>query len=153
VRAPAAEVSTLEKGRTWVTRRGVQVDRMASAWLIRRFIDPDARFLFVDPKEHRPRAGQVRFDMFDAEYTHEGDGCTFETLLLRFGLRDRALRAIAEIVHDIDCKDEKFGRAETAGVASLIFGIARAHDDDLVRIERARPLFDDLYASFEVRRT
>jgi hypothetical protein len=150
----AAAPTPVARGRTWVTRRGVHVDRMASAWLIRRFIDPDARFLFVDPKEHRhrPGAGQVRFDMFDAEYTHEGDRCTFETLLLRFGLRERALRAIAEIVHDIDCKDDKFGREETAGVASLVDGIARAHADDVARIERARALFDDLYASFEVRR-
>jgi hypothetical protein len=151
-RGPTAEVGNMEEGRTWVTRRGVHVDRMASAWLIRRFIDPDARFLFVDPKEHRPHADQVRFDMFDAEYTHEGERCTFETLLLRFGLRDRALRAIAEMVHDIDCKDEKFGREETAGVASLIAGIARAHEADVDRIERARAVFDDLYASFEVRR-
>jgi hypothetical protein len=148
----AAEPIPVARGRTWVTRRGVHVDRMASAWLIRRFIDPDARFLFVDPKEHRPRADQVRFDMFDAEYTHECDRCTFETLLLRFGLRERGLRAIAEIVHDIDCKDDKFGREETAGVASLIDGIARAHADDVARIERARAVFDDLYASFEVRR-
>ncbi len=148
----AAETSPVARGRTWVTRRGVHVDRMASAWLIRRFIDPDARLLFVDPKEHRPRPDQVRFDMFDAEYTHEGDRCTFETLLLRFGLRERGLRTIAEIVHDIDCKDDKFGREETAGVASLIDGIARAHADDVARIERARAVFDDLYASFEVRR-
>jgi hypothetical protein len=146
------EPTQLEKGRTWVTRRGVHVDRIASVWLIRRFIDPEARFLFVDPKQYRPRADQVRFDMFDAEYTHEGDRCTFETLLLRFGLRDRALRAIAEIVHDIDCKDEKFGREEVAGLASLIAGIARAHEDDLVRIDRGRAVFDDLYASFEPRR-
>jgi hypothetical protein len=151
-RGAAGETAQVQRGRTWVTRRGVHVDRMASAWLIRRFIDPDARFLFVDPKEHRPRADQVRFDMFDAEYTHEGDRCTFETLLLRFGLRDRALRPIAEIVHDIDCKDYKFGREETAGVASLIAGIARAHEADVNRIERGCAVFDDLYASFEARR-
>jgi hypothetical protein len=151
-RGAAAEATQVDRGRTWVTRRGVHVDRMASAWLIRRFIDPDARFLFVDPKQHRPRAEQVRFDMFEAEYTHEGDRCTLETLLLRFGLRDRALRAIAEIVHDIDCKDEKFGREETAGIASLIVGIARTHEDDVARIERGRAVFDDLYASFEARR-
>ena len=151
-RGTSGEAAHEERGRTWVTRRGVHVDRMASAWLIRRFIDPEARFLFVDPKEHQPRAGQARFDMFDAEYTHEGDRCTFETLLLRFGLRDRALRAIAEIVHDIDCKDDKFGREETAGIASVVAGIARAHEDDAARIERARAVFDDLYAAFDVRR-
>jgi hypothetical protein len=148
----AAEAIPIQGGRTWVTRRGVHIDRMASAWLIQRFIDPDARFLFVDPKEYRARADQVRFDMFDAEYTHEGDRCTFETLVVRFGVRDRALRPIGEIVHDIDCKDEKFAREETAGVASLIAGIARAHEDDVARIERGRAVFDDLYASFELRR-
>jgi hypothetical protein len=136
-------------GRTWVTRRGVLIDRVASAWLIRRFIDPDAHFVFVDPREYKPNAGEVRFDMFEAEYTHEGDRCTFETLLARFSLRDRALRAISQIVHDIDCKDEKFGRAETMGVAALINGIARAHEDDASRIERAAAVFDDLYASFQ----
>jgi hypothetical protein len=142
-------------GRTWVTRRGVFIDRMASAWLIRRFLDPEARLVFVDPKEYRHRAGELRFDMFDAEYTHEGDRCTFETLLARLGgplARDRALRAIAEIVHDVDCKDERFGREETAGVAALVAGIARAYDDDAVRVERAAAAFDDLYAGFARRR-
>src|SRR5205807_6991598 len=109
------------RGRTWVTRRGVFVDRIASAWLIKRFIDPDARFKFVAPGGYVPRKGELRFDMFEAEYTHEGDRCTFETLVRRFRLRDPALRAIGEIVHDIDCKDAKFGRAEVTeiGRASL----------------------------------
>ena len=138
-------------GSTWVTRRGVFIDRVASAWLIRRFIDPEARIEFVDPKEYQHRAGDIRFDMFEAEYTHEGERCTFETLLARFGLRDRALRAIGEIVHDIDCKDEKFGRPEAAGVAALIAGLAR-DDDDSVRIAHAAPVFDGLYASFSSRR-
>ena len=90
--------------------------------------------------------------MFEAEYTHEGDRCTFETLLARFGLRDRALRAIGQIVHDIDCKDEKFGRPETAGVAALITGITREHENDSSRIEHAASVFDGLYASFALRR-
>ena len=81
------------RGRTWVTRQHVHVDRMASAWLIRRFIDPKARFRFVPPAGHRPRLGEIRFDMFEAEFTHDGDHCTFEVLLRRFGLRDRALEA------------------------------------------------------------
>jgi hypothetical protein len=134
-------------GRTWVTRDGVRVDRIASAWLIRRFIDPKARFKFVPAKGYVPRAGEVRFDMFEAEYTHEGDRCTFETLVARFGLRDRALRALGEIVHDIDCKDEKFGRAEAAGVALLIAGITRATDDDTMRLERGGVALDDLYGA------
>src|SRR5688572_13898788 len=100
----------VEPGRTWVTRTGVKIDRISSAWLIRRFIDPEPRFRFVPPRGYVPARGELRFDMFEAEYAHEGDRCTFQTLLARFGLRDPALRAIGEIVHDIDCKDEQFGR-------------------------------------------
>ena len=135
------------RGKTWITRRDVHIDRIASAWLIRRFIDPNARFKFTDAKSYQPRAGEVRFDMFEAEYTHEGDRCTFETLLERAGLRDRALRAIGEIVHDIDCKDEKFGRKEAPGIAALVRGLARAHPDDATRLDRGAAAFDDLYAS------
>ena len=81
-----------------------------SAWLIRRFIDPEARFKFVSGKGYRPAEGELRFDMFQAEFTHEGDKCTFEVLLDRGALNDPALRAIAEIIHDIDLRDGKFGR-------------------------------------------
>lgn len=135
-------------GRTWVTRQDVHVDRLASAWLIRRFIDHGATFKFVAPQGYEPRAGELRFDMFDAEYTHEGEDCTFETLLNRFQIVDSALSAIAEIVHDVDCKDAKFGRTEAAGVAQLIAGIAASTPDDESRIERGNVLFDTLYASF-----
>ena len=136
------------RGRTWVTRRGVFVDRIASAWLIRRFVDPDARFKFVAPEGYVPRKGELRFDMFEAEYTHEGDRCTFETLLRRLRLRDPALRAIAEIVHDIDCKDAKFGRGEAAGVERLLGGIARESATDATRLRRGAVVFDNLYQSF-----
>jgi hypothetical protein len=135
------------QGHTWVTRRDVYVDRIASAWLIRRFIDPKARFKFTGVKGYQPKKGEVRFDMFEAEYTHEGDRCTFETLLARAGLKDRGLRAIGEIVHDIDCKDAKFGREEAAGIAALIRGLARAYPDDATRLERGAAAMDDLYAS------
>jgi hypothetical protein len=135
------------KGRTWVTRQGVYVDRIASAWLIRRFIDPKARFKFTGSKTYRPKAGEVRFDMFEAEYTHEGNRCTFETLLERTNLRDRALRAIGEIVHDIDCKDDKFKREEAPGVAAMVRGLVRAHPDDPSRLAHGAVAFDHLYAS------
>ena len=138
----------VEPGQVWVTRRNVFVDRMASAWLIRRFIDPRAEFKFVPSRGYAPRPGELRFDMFEAEYTHEGDRCTFETLLHQFGLTDPALRVIGEIVHDIDCKDAKFERAEASGVASLIEGTARTQLDDSARLERGAALFDDLYARF-----
>ncbi len=135
------------RGRTWVTRRGVFVDRIASAWLIKRFIDRAARFKFVAPEGYAPRKGELRFDMFEAEYTHEGDRCTFETLLRRFRLREPALRAIGEIVHDIDCKDAKFERAEAIGVERLLAGIARKHATDATRLRRGAVVFDNLYQS------
>jgi len=133
------------QGRTWVTRKGIHVDRMASAWLIRRCIDPDARFKFVSSRGYRPQPGELRFDMFDAEYTHEGDRCTFEFLLERFALNDAALQSIAEIVHDIDLKDSKFGRPETPGLSQLIAGIALNHKEDEERLKRGCALWDDLY--------
>ncbi|MCK6507751.1 chromate resistance protein [Myxococcota bacterium] len=145
---PAAQAppgGRMEIGKTWVTRRGIKVDRMACAWLIRRFIDPQARFKFVEARGYLPEPGELRFDMFDAEYTHEGDACTFEVLIRRFGLRDPALDSLAELVHDIDLKDGKFGRAEAAGVAMMIDAIAAAHPGDEVRLARASVLWDELY--------
>jgi hypothetical protein len=139
-------------GRTWVTREGVNVDRIASAWLIRRFIDKDARFKFVAVRGYRPRTGELRFDMFEAEYTHVGEDCTFQTLQRRFGLRDRGLRAIGEIVHDIDCKDDRFDRPETAGAAALIRGIVQSYEDDRKRLERGTAIFDDLFEFFRKQR-
>jgi hypothetical protein len=133
-------------GRTWVTRTGVFVDRMASAWLIRRFIDRRATFRFTSEASYSPKANELRFDMFHGEFTHEGDRCTFETLLARFGLDDPALHAIAEIVHDIDCKDEKFGRSESAGVELVLRGLVGAEPDDSRRIERGSAIFDALFA-------
>ena len=135
------------RGATWVTRAGAKVDRMASAWLIRRFIDPEARFRFA-PGKSAPRVrGELRFDMFEGEYTHEGDRCTFEVLLERFHLDDPALRAIGEIVHDLDCKDDKFSRPETLGIAAIVDGIARAHDADPDRLAQGAVVFDGLYGS------
>jgi hypothetical protein len=133
-------------GRVWVTRTGVQVDRIASAWLIRRFIDPEARFKFVPAKGYAPEPGELRFDMFDAEFTHEGESCTFEVLLERAGYPDPALRAIAEMVHDIDFKDAKYGRPETAGVARLLDGVALAGGEDEQRIALGSAVLDSLYA-------
>ena len=149
--APSFHVETLQ-GRTWVTRKGVHIDRIASAWLIRRFIDPKAEFKFVLSKGYRPREGELRFDMFDAEFTHQGNRCTFEVLIERTGLKEAALRPLAEIVHDIDLKDEAFGRPETQGIDRLISGMILAHKGDEARLERGRALFDDLYAYFKRKR-
>jgi hypothetical protein len=135
--------------KTWVTRRDVHVDRIACAWLIRRFIDPAARFKFVPAKNYRAKLGELRFDMFEGEFTHEGDRCTFEVMLERIGLDDAALRAVAEIVHDIDLKDGKFAREQVAGIAHVIAGICLTQAEDSARIERAGPLLDDTYAYFK----
>jgi hypothetical protein len=139
-------------GRTWVTREGVHVDRIASAWLIRRFVDPEPTFKFVPSKGYVPQPGELRFDMYEAEFTHEGDRCTFEVLVERAGLDDPAVRTIGEIVHEIDLKDGKFGREETAGVAGLIGGIVLAHPDDEQRLARGAAVLDDLYQHFRNRK-
>lgn len=145
---PEGGTDRVESGRTWVTREGVHIDRIASAWLIRRFLDAKATFKFVPASGYVPARGELRFDMFEAEYTHEGERCTFQTLVARFGRTDPALEAIGEIVHDIDCKDERFGRPETQGVARLVRGIADSAEQDSERIERGARLFDDLYTAF-----
>jgi hypothetical protein len=136
------------RGRTWATRRGVQIDRIASAWLIRRFIDPRARFRFVDPKE-RPLTGELRFDMPGGDFSHEGDRCTFETLIARAGLEDASLAEIAQIVHDIDLKDGKFARPEAPGLERLLIGLILSSPRDEARLERGSALFDQLYRSFQ----
>ena len=136
------------KGRMWVTRQGVQVDRIASAWLIRRFIDPEARFKFVAGTGYTAQPGELRFDMFEGEFTHQGDRCTFEVLIAHTGLADPALGAIGEIIHDLDLKDGKYGREEAAGIRTLIAGIAAKPNDDEQRLARGAALLDDLYSSF-----
>ena len=139
------------RGRTWVTRKGIHVDRMASAWLIRRFIDERAKFKFVPARGYQPSKGEIRFDMFDAEFTHEGDRCTAEVLMARLAPKASGLRAIVEIVHNIDLKDAKFERPETAGVEALITGICTRSKDDVERLERGSVMFDDLLEFFSRR--
>jgi hypothetical protein len=146
-RGTARDLEALRR-KTWVTRANVHVDRIACAWLVRTFIDPKAQFKFVPASPpYRPQRDELRFDMADAEYTHRGDRCSFEVLVEDAGLRDPALRAIAEVIHDLDLKDAKFGRPETEGVRQLISGITLGTNDDSVRIERGCALFDDLYRS------
>jgi len=156
-RAPKAETAPARaaerpRGATWVTRTGIHVDRMACAWLIRRFIDAQAKFKFVAAREYRHRPGELRFDMFEGEFTHQGELCSFEVLLARFEITDAALRPIAEIIHDIDLKDEKYGRSDNAGFEHLINGIAMAHPEDEVRLQRASAVLDDLYEYFKRKR-
>jgi hypothetical protein len=144
---PEAEIAARARGRVWVTRAGVEEDRIASAWLIRRFIDPEASFRFVTPDSPRLE-GELRFDMYDGEYTHDGDRCTFEVLLDRFELRDEALEALAQIVHDVDLKDEKFGRPETGGFERFVQGLARVEPGDTERIAHGAIFLEALYAAF-----
>jgi len=141
-------------GATWVTRRNIHVDRIGSAWLIRRFIDPKAKFKFVDAVGYRGKGGELRFDMFDAEFTHVGPACTFEVLVKAFGLeRDQALRAVAEIVHDIDFKDDTFGREETRETAEELSRLYSGHASDVARLDVGGALFENLYAMFGGRLT
>ncbi|MGI8387906.1 chromate resistance protein ChrB domain-containing protein [Brucella anthropi] len=150
------EISALNandlKGRVWVTRKGVYIDRIACSWLIRRFIDETAAIRFVPGKDYKPKAGELRFDMFEGEITHEGDRCSFEVLLARAGITDPALQSISEIVHDIDLKDNKFGREEATGIASLIAGVCAAHPQDEQRIAQGAAVFDNLYQYFRTKR-
>lgn len=149
-RKPQRPQLTLKQlqGRVWVTRKGLHIDRMASAWLVRRFVDSGARFKFVPARGYKPDKSEIRFDMFEAEFTHAGDRCTFEALAARLQLEAPALRPIAEIIHDIDLKDAKFGRPEAAGIERLIAGICAAHKDDDARLARGSAVFDDLYEAF-----
>ena len=145
---PAARPLAPPRGAVWVTRTGVMVDRIASAWLIRRFLDPAARFRFTAGRGDRGRPGELRFDMAGAEFTHEGDLCTFEVLLERFGIRDSALAVMGEWVHDLDLEDGKFGHPETRGLGRAILGIALETRDDVERLTRGAVVLDGLYASF-----
>ena len=139
------------RGKTWVTRPGVKIDRMASAWFIRRFVDPKARFRFADPGTPK-RDGEIRFDMVGGEFTHEKNRCTLETLVGRVGLPDKGVRAIAEIVHDLDLKDAKFNRPEAPGVRMLLDGLMARCEQDQERIERALAIFDDLHEALGSRK-
>ncbi len=133
------------QGRRWMTRRNLHIDRLASAWLIRQFIDKRPRFYFV--AEGETVEGAIAFDMFGAEFTHHGDDCTFETLLKRFGLSDsKALSEIAEIVHDIDLKDDKFHRLEAAGLNAIINGLSETLRDDRKLLPQCTAIFDGLYS-------
>jgi hypothetical protein len=131
-------------GRVWVTRKNIHVDRIGSAWLVRRFIDPKATFKFVPGQGYRAAPGEVTFDMFEASFTHVGEKCTFEVLLDAFDLREAGLHAIGEIVHDIDVKDGKFARPEAPGVATMIAGIALSEPQDESRLALGERFFSAL---------
>ncbi|MFZ5760333.1 MAG: chromate resistance protein ChrB domain-containing protein [Thermodesulfobacteriota bacterium] len=136
------------QGRTWITRSRPFVDRMASAWLIGKFIDPQAVFAFVDTEAMTPSpAGSVAFDMFSGEFTHCGELCTFEVLITSFNLRDKALEQLAKIVHDLDIKDNKYQAPETGGVAEILRGIRKTAKDDHEALTQGMQVFETLYAA------
>jgi len=129
----------------WTTRKDIFIDRIASAWLIKRFIDPKARFSFLPKGAGKAPSGSVPFDMYGSEFTHRGEDCTFETLMKAFNMKDDALHTIAEIVHDIDLKDSKYGRKETAGIEQIIRGLKQQQKDDNKLLEKGMEIFDALY--------
>ena len=132
-------------GRVWVTRPHPGIDRSASAWLIRRFIDKKARFIFA-PEEHVPREA-VPFDMFHGGFGHRGEDCTFETLQKSFRIRDHKVSVIAQMIHDADLLDEKFGRKEGFGIDEVLKGWARQGVSDKELLERGIELIAAIYHS------
>jgi hypothetical protein len=142
-RAPAHAFA----GLTWVTRRGLHVDRLGCAWLVLRFVDPGATFRFTASPQAPLAPGEIGFDMPDAAIGHEDGGCSFETLVRRAGLRNPGVARIAEIVHDIDIRDGRYSHAETAGFEQMLLGVIASNPRDDDRLERGVELFDTLYAA------
>ena len=139
------------QGRRWVTRRNLHIDRLASAWLIKQFVDKRPRFYFAP--EEKTVAGAIPFDMFNAEFSHQGDDCTFETISKRFGLTEvSGLSELAEIVHDIDLKDDKFNRLEAPGLSAIIDGLSKMLRDDHKLLQQTGVIFDGLYALLSKQR-
>lgn len=136
---PGEEISKY-RGRTWATRPRPGVDRMATAWLIRTHIDPQATFVFGD----QPPVDAVPFDMFGGAFAHHGDRCTFEVVADHFGLRSPGIAWIGRIVHDIDLRVQHYDEPETAGVALMIDGFRRTHADDASLLDRGIGLFESL---------
>jgi hypothetical protein len=133
------------RGRRWVTRPRPHVDRVASAWLIRRFIDPDAVFLFAPPAEFPKDA--IPYDAPGAELSHQGEDCTFETLIKRANLRDRRLIRLAEVVHEADLRDGKYPREEARGIDVAIRALLTAAADDHQVLAQGMTLFEGLYTN------
>jgi hypothetical protein len=134
--------------KTWATRKRPFVDRFASAWLIKKFIDEKASFAFIDEKDLDPMAKDViPFDIRGGRFTHAGDLCTFEILMKSFNLKDKALKKIAEIVHELDMKDDKFRNFEAKGIEDILSGIRKTVKDDHEAIGKGMSIFEMLYVS------
>ena len=134
-------------GRTWLTRPRPEIDRVGSAWLIGKFIDSKAKFVFdPEPSSH---PGAIPYDMFEVEFSHHGDDCTFETLVKRFGIADKAVLKIAEMVHDADLEDGKFQTTECIGIDRVLKGWAKGGLSDNDLLERGSQCFDALYRQLQ----
>lgn len=148
VRAVSYERIKDYQQKVWVTRKMPFIDRMASAWLIKRFIDNKAVFKFMDEKDmEKTGKNIVTFDVRDGKFTHVGDMCTFEVLLRAFGIKDNTLKKIAGIVHELDMKDEKFRNPESKGIEDILTGVRKTANDDAEALEKGMALFEMLYAS------
>jgi len=134
-------------GRMWLTRPHPQIDRVGSAWLIRRFIDADAKFVFASSPKDYPKA--IPYDMFEVEFSHHGDECTFETLIKRFSIEDKAVHAMAEMIHDADLEDDKYQRVECRGLDLLLSGWNKLKLKDDEILARGFESFDALYAALK----
>ena len=132
------------RGKTWLTRPRPEIDRVGSAWLISKFIDPKAKFVFAPSAQSVP--GAIPFDMLDAEFSHHGNNCTFETLAKRFALADKAVARIAEMIHDADLDDAKFQRIECVGIDRVLKGWAKQGLADEEILRHGFECFDALYA-------
>jgi hypothetical protein len=135
------------RGKTWVTRPRPEIDRVGSAWLIHRFLDAGAKFVFANTAAEFPEA--IPYDMFEVELSHHGDCCTFETLIQRFSIRDRAVLRLAELIHDADVEDDKFHRIEGFGVEQIFKGWAKEGLSDQEILSKGFDCFDGLYAQFK----
>lgn len=134
----------------WATRAGVHVDRAASAWLISRFIDPDAEFVFVDDPDDVP-PDATPFDMIGVDLTHHGDQVTFETILDRYQLTDPVLHQLGRVIHEADVADDLYDAPEAPGLDAIIRGLSITQTDpDILTI--TAPLFDGIYAWLHRRR-
>jgi hypothetical protein len=137
------------QGKTWLTRPRPEIDRVGSAWLIARFIDRKPRFVFASKAEAVPNA--IPFDMLDAEFSHHGDCCTFETLVKRFALSDKSVLKIGEMIHDADLDDARFQRVEAVGIDRVLKGWAKQGLPDEEILRRGFECFDALYAFLQRR--
>jgi hypothetical protein len=137
------------RGRVWLTRPRPEIDRVGSAWLIRKSIDPKAKFAFESRRTANRRV--LTFDMLDGDFSHDGDDCTFETLIRRFGIEDKAVRKIAEMIHDADLDDDKFQRNECVGIDRILKGWAKQGLPDKEILRRGFECFDALYAFLQRR--